>query len=133
MLILPFTHKIIDNNNLKVNIIKFLTIGGQSIWEEKCKLHLDKDILNPNDIYRKSSPIKFDKQLQVCEVDIEKTTISDFYKWEEISLNDIDTFCWKTYYYFTGSDNICWLDIPESEKIGKYKVKDLINTIVQKK
>ncbi len=133
MLILPFIHNIVDNTTLKVNTIKFLTIGGQNLWEEKSSLHIDKDILNPNDIYRKSIPIKFDKTLQLCEVDTEKTIISDFYKWEEIDLQDTETFCWKSYYYFNGSNKLCWLETPDSEKLGKYNVKDLIKAIIQKK
>ena len=35
--------------------IKLLTIGGQIIWEEENTLHIDNDILNPNDIYRKNA------------------------------------------------------------------------------
>jgi hypothetical protein len=133
MLILPYTHSIVNNNNLDVNIIRILTIGGKTLWEENNSLHIDNDILNSNDIYRKSIPIKFDNNLYLCEIDIEKTNISEFYKWEEISINDNDTFCWKTYYYFTGSNKISWLDIPDSERLSNYKVKDLIRVIVQKK
>ena len=54
MLILPFIHSVISNNtnnNFKVNVIKVLTIGGNTIWEEDNSLHIDNDILNPNDIY----------------------------------------------------------------------------------
>lgn len=133
MLILPYTHSIVNNNNLDVNIIRILTIGGKTLWEENNSLHIDNDILNSNDIYRKTIPIKFDNNLYLCEIDIEKTNISEFYKWEEISINDTDTFCWKTYYYFTGSNKISWLDIPDSERLSNYKVKDLIRVIVQKK
>jgi hypothetical protein len=134
MLILPFIHNTIDSQKFKVNVIKFLTIGGQNLWEEKATLHIDKDILNPNDIFRKGGAIKYDKSLQLCEVDLEKTTISDFYKWEEVELGDSETFCWRTYYYFTGNDSsYCWLDPPQSEKLGKYNIKDLISAIVQKK
>jgi hypothetical protein len=133
MIILPFIHKITNNNSFEVNVIKILTIGGQTLWEENNSLHIDNDILNPNDIYRINNIIKFDKDLQLCEVDTKKTKISDFYKWEELSLNDNETFCWKTFYYFTGTDNICWLEPPVSEKIGKYNIKDLINRIIKKK
>jgi hypothetical protein len=133
MLILPFIHNVVNNNNFEVNIIKVLTLGGQILWEEKNSLHLDNDILNPNDIYRKNNPIKYDKTLQLCEVDTNRTNISDFYKWEEISLEDTETFCWKTYYYFNGTNRLCWLEIPDNEKLGKYSVKDLIKAIVQKK
>jgi hypothetical protein len=133
MIILPFIHKVINNNNtFKVNVIKFLTIGGYTLWEEKSLLSIDNDILNPNEIYRKNDIIKFDKNLYLCEIDTDKTKISDFYKWEELSLNDRDTFCWKTFYYFIGNDKVCWLESPLSEKLGKYSIKDLINKIVRK-
>jgi hypothetical protein len=133
MFIVPFTHSVINNNNFEVNVIKLLTIGGKQLWEEKTSLHIDNDILNPSDIYRKSPIIKYDKNLQLCEVDIEKTNISDFYKWDEVDINDTETFCWKTFYYFTGSNRLSWLDVPDNEKIGKYNIGDLIKTIVQKK
>ena len=65
-------------------------------------------------------------------MDLTKTNVSEFYKWEEIDVNDKETFCWKTYYILTGKDNISWLDIPEDNKIGKYKLTDLVKTIVKK-
>jgi hypothetical protein len=133
MFIVPFTHTIINNNNFEVNIIKLLTIGGQHIWEEKSSLHIDNDILNPNDIYRKSPVIKYDNKLQLCEVDIKRTNITDFYKWEEIKLEDSETFCWKTFYYFSANNKISWLDIPNNERIGNYNVNDIIKAIIQKK
>lgn len=133
MFIVPFTHTVVNNNNFDVNVIKILTIGGRNLWEEKASLHIDNDILNPSDIYRKSPVIKYDKTLLLCEVDTEKTNISDFYKWEEVDLGDSETFCWKTFYYFSGNNKLSWLEVPTSEKIGKYNVKDLIKIIVEKK
>jgi hypothetical protein len=132
MFILPFIHKVINQPSFDINIIKFFTVGGDSIWEEENSLHIDKDILNPNDIYRKGKPIKIDANLKLYEVDLTKTNVSDFYKWEEIDINDKDIFCWKTYYILTGKTNISWLDISEDEKIGNYKLKDLVNSIVKK-
>jgi hypothetical protein len=132
MFILPFIHKVTSQPSFDINIIKFFTVGGDSIWEEKKGLRIDKDILNPNDIYRKGKPIKIDENLKLYEVDLTKTNVSEFYKWEEIDVNDKETFCWKTYYILTGKDNISWLDIPEDNKIGKYKLKDLVKAIVKK-
>ena len=132
MFILPFIHKVTSQPSFDINIIKFFTVGGDSIWEEEKGLRIDKDILNPNDIYRKGRPIKIDENLKLYEVDLTKTNVSEFYKWEEIDVNDKETFCWKTYYILTGKDNISWLDIPEDNKIGKYKLTDLVKTIVKK-
>ncbi len=133
MFILPFIHNTINNNNFEVNIIKILTIGGKNLWEESDSLDIDKDILTPNDIYRKNNIIHINKNIYLCEVDIEKTKIEDFYKWEEIDINDSEIFCWRTYYYFTDINKSLWLEIPDSEKIGKYKIKEIIQKIIQKK
>jgi hypothetical protein len=133
MFIVPFIHNIVDQATIKINVIKILTIGGKILWEEKNSLDIDKDILNPNDIYKKNKIIKYDKVTQLCEVDITKTNISDFYKWDEIDINDNETFCWRSYIYLTGVDGIIWLNIPETEKLGKYLVKDLIMAIILKK
>ncbi len=132
MFILPFIHKVNSQPSFDVNIIKFFTIGGVNIWEEEKGLRIDKDILNPNDIYRKGKPIKIDENLKLYEVDLTKTNVSEFYKWEEIDINDKDIFCWKTYYILTGKDKNSWLDIPEGDRIGKYKLKDLVRAIVKK-
>ncbi len=132
MFILPFIHKVLNQPSFDVNIIKFFTVGGTNIWEEEKGLRIDKDILNPNDIYRKGKPIKIDGNLKLYEVDLTKTNVSEFYKWEEIDINDTETFCWRTYYILTGKNNVSWLDIPEDDRIGKYKLKDLVKAIVKK-
>jgi phage tail protein X len=51
MFIVPFIHKVVTQNNLQINVFKVLTIGGSELWEEENGLNIDKDILNPNDIY----------------------------------------------------------------------------------
>jgi hypothetical protein len=133
MFILPFTHTITKQNNFEVITIKLLTIGGKQLWKEKSTLHLDRDILNPNDIYRKGNQLKIGKSLHLCEVDLERTNISDFYKWDELDINDSETFCWKSYVYLAGNNGDSWLTIPSDEKLGKYSIKDIINTIVKRK
>jgi hypothetical protein len=132
MLIIPFIHNITKLNNLDVHCIRILTIGGKSIWEEKGKLDLDSDILNPNDIYRKNT-FKLDRNTYICEIDIEKTNINDMYKWSEIDINDNETFCWRDFMYFSGKNNENWLNIPKSEKIGNINIDKLVSFILEKK
>jgi hypothetical protein len=62
-------------------------------------------------------------------VDTNKTNLSEMYNWSECALDDSNTFCWRTFYYFT-NNNLCWLEIPNNEKLGKYNVKDLIDKII---
>lgn len=133
MLILPFTHKSVVQNNFEVNIINILTVGGKNIWKEDDTLNIDDDILNPSDIYRKGNIITYKKKLQLCEVDDEKTNIKDFYNWKELDITDSDTFCWRTLYYFTGFNKLCWLETPNSEKLGNYTIQELIKIIIEKK
>ncbi len=132
MFIVPFIHKVVNQNTLQINVIKLLTIGGCELWEEDNGLNIDKDVLNPNDIYRSKTQQKASKQLNFCEVDTQKTKINDFYMWEDIEA-DSDTFCWRTFIYLTDLAGSNWLEIPETEKLGKFLVRDLIKSIVQKK
>jgi hypothetical protein len=132
MFIVPFIHNVINHNNIKIHNIKLLTIGGKYLWEEDNNLDIDTDILNPNDIYRKNDIIKF-KQLMLCNTDTNKTNISEFYKWDEINVDDKEIFCWRKYIYLSGNDDSVWFDIPTTEKLGKYLVKDIINIIINNK
>jgi hypothetical protein len=131
MLILPFTHEVRKQNNLNIHIIKILTIAGKNIWEESDKLNVDKDILNPNDIYRKGDITKINKNICLCEVDIHKTCIDNFYKWEEVDGNDSDTFCWRKFIYFIDNNNESWLNIPDNEKLGRYRINEIIKPILK--
>jgi hypothetical protein len=132
MLIIPFTHKTIQNNEIEINIITILTIGGDKLWEESNSLDIDKDILNPNDIWRTGPILKLEHgKVQLCQVDTQKTKMSDFYKWEETDIKDKDVFSWRSFYYFKGAGNLNWLDVPASEKLSGYSVKDFLQKIIQ--
>lgn len=133
MFIVPFIHKVVNQNTLQINVIKILTIGGSELWEEDNGLNIDKDILNPNDIYRTKLQVKLNKQVGLYEVDCDKTNISDFYLWEDIEPDNKDTFCWRSFIYLADNAGSNWLEIPETEKLGKFLVRDLIKAIVQKK
>jgi len=133
MFIVPFIHKVVTQNNLQINVFKVLTIGGSELWEEENGLNIDKDILNPNDIYRGKKLIKLNKHINLCEVDVEKTKIDDFYMWQDIEFENKETFCWRTFMYLTDLAGSNWLEIPETEKLGNVTVRDLIKVIIQKK
>lgn len=135
MFIIPFTHKIIIQNKIKLNIISILTIGGQELWEEHYTNDIKTSFLEPNGLYTTNMPtIQFKGQdIYICEIDQEKTNLKDFYKWDEIPILDSETFCWRTFIHITDlSDNI-WLPIPSSEKMSNFKVQDIIKTILENK
>ena len=132
MFIVPFIHKITQETNFLVHSIKILTVAGKNLWEEDDSLHIDTDILNSNDIYRKGSPIKMmNKNLTLCEVDIQKTNINDFYKWSDISLEDTETFCWRNYIYISGDKDESWLNIPKNQKLSDIDISKLILIIIK--
>lgn len=131
MFILPFCHNIIQQNEIHIHIIKLLTIGGKSLWEENNTQNIERNILNPNDIWQKGKSIKFNKTLYLCQVDTQKTKLDEFYNWKEIDLNtQSDIFCWREYIYLSGSNDACWLEIPDDEKLDSFFLKDIIRKII---
>jgi hypothetical protein len=132
MFIIPFICKSTVHNNIIINNIKILTIGGKYLWEEDDNLHIDTDILEPNGIYRASSTIKSipaHPTYYLCEVDSNKTSLNEFYKWEELLTDDDATFCWKTYTHLTDTNKNTWLPSPLSEKLNSVPVSEIISTI----
>ncbi len=132
MFIIPFTHTIKNEKNIKINIIKILTIAGKDLWEEESNLDIQSDILIPNGLYSlNKTPIFKLKGLDVymCEIDIDKTIMTDFYNWNEVDMES-DNFCWRTFYHITDLNNNIWLPLPDSEKISNFKIIDIINAIL---
>ena len=131
MFIIPFIHKQSVLDKITISIFQILTVGGKELWTEDNSFNLENDILVPNGIFLEKSPIQNDNTF-LCKVDVTKTNISDFYKWDEIKLEDKDIFCWRTFYTFGEKDNYCnWLPVPTNQYIGKYNYKDLIDMIYQ--
>jgi len=132
MFIVPFIYKVTKENNVVVHTIHLLTIAGKRLWEEDVTLDVDKDILEPNDIYRKGDIQTILKHVKLCEVDLERTNIQEFYQWKEIELEDDTTFCWKTYFQLLGEKQECWLPVPCYEKIGHHDVNTILQAIIHK-
>lgn len=132
MFIIPYIRTKTAYNNILVNVIKILTIGGKSLWEEDNSFDINTDILEPNEIFVKSPP-KIAPLLSshyLCEVDIHKTALNNFYKWDELPNTDNETFCWKSYTYLTDIENNIWLHIPDTTMLSDYKVSDIIAAIL---
>jgi len=117
---------------MNIHSIDLLTIAGKNLWEENDSLHLDHDILESNDLYRIGTTLQL-SNITLCEIDTTKTNINDFYKWNEIDLNNDTTFCWKKYYYILGDKNESWLNIPEYEKLSQITVQPILKTIIDSK
>jgi hypothetical protein len=134
MFIIPYIISRKDNINTCVYNIQILTIGGKELWEESNNLDIKSDILGPNGLYYKNISADALKGMNtyLCEIDRGQTNLNDFYKWKELSLNDNDTFCWKTFIYITDNNGNIWLPIPSNEKISNFKIQDIIHVILSK-
>ena len=114
---------------MHITIFQLLTIGGTALWSESDDLRIIEDILEPNGIILKEAPFLYNG-IQFCPVDTEKTTMNDFYKWEEISKEDQETFCWRTFYVLGQEGHYrSWLPIPKQEKLGPYSFCELFDQL----
>ena len=111
-------------------------MGGTQLWKEDDSLDVVRDILEPNGIYLASSPVRV-KDIVLCEVDTTRTNLADQYQWDEISLTDRHTFCWRTYYLMgtdmgtdTDKDNskTNWLPLPAEERLEPYSLQEVIHS-----
>jgi hypothetical protein len=123
MIIIPFIHKVTNEKDMNVHSIRVLTVGGKDLWEES--KGSVKKILESNGIYSKKTK-KYDN-VYLCEVDTVKTDINDIYKWNELDINDNETFCWRDYVFLKGKNNECWLQYPKNEMI--LKITEIIKGI----
>jgi hypothetical protein len=114
---------------MQITMFQIVTIGGTILWKEDSELELESDVLHPNGIYLQGPPIQRG-DFYLCPVDPYKTNLSDFYQWTEISPDDTETFCWRTFYITGESKNYrSWLPIPSKETLGTHSVQEIIDMI----
>jgi len=127
MFIIPFLRKKVSLGPTQITVIQMLLVGGTTLWEEEDSLEL-QEILGPNGICVIGPPTIHGKMV-FCPVDPLKTNLSDFYQWSEISKEDHETICWRTY-YLVGEKNAyrSWLPLPK-EKLGQYTCQEVLDTM----
>jgi hypothetical protein len=129
MIIIPFIHRVKQIAQMQISVFQLLTVGGTMPWKEDDHLDIEQDILEPNGIYLKGKPIRLN-HTYLCPVDTDKTNLTDFYQWNEISSDDHDTFCWRTFYIAgESSDYRGWLPIPSKEGFGPHRYTELFDKI----
>ena len=121
MFILPFIHKKTTIRGTPVSIFHLLLMGS-SLWEEEDQLDVIHDILDPNGLVLSGNPI-CKNNVWYCPMD-PNTNLQDYYRWEEVSLDITDTFCWKTIYSM--GEESKWLPVPMEESIGPLMVRDVV-------
>jgi hypothetical protein len=129
MFILPFHHSTVSTLSTHVSTFQFLIIGRSSMWKEECTLENVSEILHTNGMYLAAEPMKW-KEILLCPVDIQKTNMADFYRWEELPESH-EMFCWKTV-YILGSEPHTHngLALP-NETVGAYSYTELVDVLHQ--
>lgn len=89
----------------------FLAHAGKSIWttEELGSVSREtilKDYCEANGFVVKDLVIE--KDTAYIQVDPEKTTLSDFYTWEEALAQSGKPECWRRYYFFQDKEGGDW-------------------------
>ena len=124
MILLPYVYTVSTLQHITVHSYTILTIGGIQLWSEEIDLSGVEDSLSVNDLYTDS--IQQYGDLCLCSIDSQKTTLSDFFTWNELTTTDTDTFCWRTLYTFGENQN--WLPHP-NEYIGEYSYQTICDHI----
>ena len=110
--------------NRSVTAFQILTVGGTALWQEENSLDVITDVLEPNGLFLSGKPVKW-KDAWLCPIDSSRTSMSDFYQWKEIPLEDRETFCWRTFYRM-GESSRSWLPVPERERMSSIRCHDLL-------
>jgi hypothetical protein len=99
------------------------------MWKEECTLENVSEILHTNGMYLSAEPMKWN-EIILCPVDIQKTNMVDFYRWEELPESH-EMFCWKTV-YILGSEPHTHngLALP-NETVGAYSYTELVDVLHQ--
>jgi hypothetical protein len=131
MFILPYHSSSRFFQAIHITTFHCLTLGGALLWKEDDSLDVIRDIIEPNGIYLSSPPVKVN-DIVFCEVDTMRTNLADQYQWEEISLTDRQTFCWRTYYLMgKGNGTTNWLPLPAEERLEPYSLQEVIHSFSQ--
>jgi hypothetical protein len=122
MFIIPYVETMTEINNIPVTIYRILMVGGTALWEEMNAplSEIESLILHPNDIYLSSMPrmLQNNNSYILCPVDTKKTRLGDYYMWDEITEDDSETFCWRTFYMFGKNEFSCENDIMDNSDIN---------------
>lgn len=101
----------------KTRLTVFLANGGRRLWETEeptvTKKELLDNYLELNGIY--ANHIHFSKGIIYIEIDPEKTSLSDFYTWEEAHKHPQKPECWRHFYFFQDSLNAAWFSPKASQ------------------
>lgn len=136
MFIIPFIHTNKNGNgNITCHIINILTQGGTALWEENDSINVKKSALLPNGLYAKNIAIFNNSENKtkyaLCNIDIDKTNMNDFYKWCEVSPDDVESFCWRYFVVIRDENGHEWLPTPSNETIGSLNLKMLLSDILK--
>lgn len=139
MFILPYLYHRTSLGSVILHEWNLLTVSGIRLWKEEDMLRLKEDILEPNGFILRSEPRRMN-DLMLCELDDSKLDMSDYYRWEELTTEQLckdDVFCWRKYYSAGPSDDLRasihsqWLPPPESHVLSNESYRELFYHLLQ--
>lgn len=114
MKLLPFVLKQKHTSSFTVSSLSlFLTHAGKGIWktEEPGVVSLEvleRDYCEPNGLVLSHAFLDAETTTAYLQVDPAKTSLSDFYTWEEALAKPTKPECWRTFYFFEDKEEAFW-------------------------
>lgn len=108
---------------LKINV--FLSLAGKRVWKTEetgpiSEEQIRKDYCEPNGLGVER--LWIDSHTAYIQIDPSKTSLSEFYSWEEALAHPSKPECWRPFYWIVDSEGKEWWTpngVPEAE-LGEY-------------
>jgi hypothetical protein len=114
MKLVPFILSQKQVNQFTVSQIQvFLAYAGKSVWktEESGSVSLKtilQDYCEPNGLTVQKTYVDKQNQIAYLMIDPTKTTLTDFYTWEEALAHQTKPECWRRFSFIQDSDQADW-------------------------
>ena len=140
MKLVPFILSEKQANEFTVTQIQvFLAHAGKSVWktEESGFVSLKtilQDYCEPNGFTVQKTHVDKQNQIAYLMIDPTKTTMTDFYTWEEALAHQTRPECWRRFYFMQDSETADWWSphgLVEAEIQDFGNVGDLFRIIQQ--
>ncbi len=138
MKLVPFILSQKQANQFTVTQLQvFLAYAGKSIWktDESGFVPLKtvlQDYCEPNGFTVQKTYVDKQNQIVYLMIDPTKTTLTDFYTWEEALTNQTKPECWRRFYFMQDNEKADWWSptgLVEAEIQDFGNVSDLFHRI----
>jgi hypothetical protein len=119
----------------------FLNHAGKSVWESDSPgllsiQQIRSEYCDPNGFVLENLWINKESQVAYLSINADKTSLSDFYTWEEALARVDKPECWRSFYFIQDQDSLIWWspkDLIEGEIQGLGNIQDSFEEILRSK